>query len=72
MLYVLARHDGTVGKGVFQQWRYLEKKGVPSAVMLFADEGGHVVAMGEHEGFRLEELEDRNPDDASCFAMVQG
>ena len=33
-LYILAREDGTVGQGIYQQWRYLEKRGI-LAVVLF-------------------------------------
>lgn len=47
-LYVLAREDGTVGRGIYQQWRYLTKKGVSSEVLLAGDEETL------HEEFELE------------------
>ena len=28
--YILAREDGTVGLGVWKQWKYLSKRGVPA------------------------------------------
>lgn len=44
-IYVLSREDGTVGKGVYQQWLYLseslsERRGVPAVVLFGGSERG--------------------------------
>lgn len=66
-LYVLAREDGTVGRGIYQQWRYLTKKGVPSEVLLAGDEATF------HEDFGLELLGEKGEEeseDPSYWALV--
>lgn len=65
-VYVLAREDGTVGLGVWKQWKYLSERGVPAQVLF---EGG-----GErsHEAFTLERLEyPKGEEDLARFAMVK-
>lgn len=55
-LYVLAREDGTIGVGVYRQWKRLSKKhGVPATLLL--PDGGAVVEVGPFSVTRLEEAE---------------
>ena len=64
-IYILAREDGTVGLGVWKQWKYLSKRGVPAQVLF---EGG---VEQSHEGFKLERLEaKKGEEDLARFAMV--
>src|SRR3712207_7703922 len=53
-LYVLVREDGTVGLGIYKQWRFLSELAVPSEVF-FA--GGKSAAQG-YEEFVLKRIED--------------
>lgn len=65
-VYILAREDGTVGLGVWKQWKYLSKLGVPAHVLF---EGG-----GEesHEAFTLKRLEaKKGEEDLVRFALVK-
>lgn len=65
-VYVLAREDGTVGLGVWKQWKYLSKRGVPARV-LFEASGDE-----SHEDFSLQRLEyPKSEQDPSRFAMVK-
>lgn len=65
-VYVLAREDGTVGLGVWRQWKYLSKLGVPARVLF---EGA---AEASHEAFSLQRLEaPKGEEDLARFAMVK-
>lgn len=65
-IYILAREDGTVGLGVWKQWKYLSKRGVPARVMF---EGG--VEEQGREAFTLERLEaPKGEEDLARFALV--
>jgi hypothetical protein len=66
-LYVLAREDGTVGKGIFQQWRFLSKKDVPAVVVFESKERAW------YERFSLEIVGARGDgegDDMVRYALV--
>lgn len=54
-VYILAREDGTVGLGIWKQWKYLQKQGVPMALM-FASSGGGSVDVTEYEQFSLKRI----------------
>lgn len=67
--YILARGDGTVGKGVYQQWIHLsERRGVPAVALFGGDERGW------HERFSLEVIgkgEEGEGDDMERYAVVR-
>lgn len=42
-----------MGLGIWKQWKYLKKQGVPM-VLMFASSGGGLVDVTEYEQFRLE------------------
>lgn len=64
-LYILAREDGTVGLGVWKQWKYLSKRGVPAQVLF---EGGGAESS---EDFSLRRLEaSKGEEDQARFAIV--
>ena len=67
-LYVLARADGTVGLGIYKQWRFLSERGVPSAVFF---EGAKETE--GHEDFVLERIEapEGGEEDQARFALVR-
>ncbi len=68
-IYVLAREDGTVGKGVYQQWIHLsERRGVPAVVLFGGNERGW------YERFSLEVVgkrEEGEGDDMERYAVVR-
>lgn len=67
-LYVLAREDGTVGRGIYQQWRWLSGKGVPAVVLFGGNERGW------YERFSLEVVgkrEEGEGDDMARYALVR-
>ena len=64
-LYVLAREDGTVGLGIYKQWRFLSERGVPSEVFF---EGAERVG---YENFALKRIEvPKGEEDLARFALV--
>lgn len=67
--YILTREDGTVGKGVYQQWIHLsERRGVPAVVLFGGDERGW------YERFSLEVVGKRGEgegDDMARYALVR-
>jgi hypothetical protein len=64
-VYILAREDGTLGLGVWKQWKYLSKLGVPAQVLF---EGG---GDKSHEAFTLKRLEaKKGEEDLARFALV--
>lgn len=67
--YILAREDGTVGKGVYQQWIYFsERRGVPAVVLFGGNERGW------YERFSLEVIgrgDGGEGDDMERYAMVR-
>lgn len=63
--YILARKDGTVGLGVWKQWKYASKRGVPAQV--FFEGGGEK----SHDAFTLQRLEaKKGEEDLARFALV--
>ena len=67
-LYVLAREDGTVGLGIYKQWRFLSERAVPSEVF-FA--GAKSAAEEGYEDFRLKRIEvPKGEEDLARFALV--
>ena len=66
-LYVLAREDGTVGLGIYKQWRFLSELAVPSEVF-FA--GAKNTSEG-YEDFDLKRMEvPKGEEDLARFALV--
>jgi len=66
-LYVLAREDGTVGLGIYKQWKFLSERAVPSEVF-FA--GAKSAAQG-YEEFVLKRIEvAKGEEDLARFALV--
>jgi hypothetical protein len=66
-LYVLAREDGTVGLGIYKQWKFLSELAVPSEVFF---EGAKSAEEG-HEDFRLKRIEvPKGEEDPARFALV--
>lgn len=64
-LYILAREDGTVGLGVWKQWKYASKRGVPAQVFF---KGGDDKS---HNAFTLQRLEaKKGEEDLARFALV--
>lgn len=72
LLYVLARHDATVGLGIYKQCRYMQRNNIPM-VLMFADEQGSLAGSGEHEEFGLEKLNTKgsSEQDLGRFALVK-
>src|SRR3712207_5379724 len=68
-LYVLAREDGTVGLGIYKQWRFLSELAVPSEVFF---EGAKKTAEEEgYEDFGLKRIEvAKGEEDLARFALV--
>jgi hypothetical protein len=68
-LYVLAREDGTVGLGIYKQWKFLSERAVPSEVF-FA--GAKSAAEEEgYEDFDLKRIEvAKGEEDPARFALV--
>jgi hypothetical protein len=65
-LYVLAREDGTVGLGIYKQWKFLSERAVPSEVFF----AGAKTAQG-YEDFGLKRIEvAKGEEDAARFALV--
>lgn len=65
LLYVLARDDGTVGLGVFVQWEWLSKRGVPCVAL---PQGGGLE--GEAHEIVLEPIGEKPGEDAVRFARL--
>ena len=64
-LYVLAREDGTVGLGIYKQWKFLSERGVPSEVFF---EGAKIEG---YEDFVLKRIEvPKGEEDLARFALV--
>jgi hypothetical protein len=67
-LYVLAREDGTVGLGIYKQWKFLSERAVPSEVF-FA--GAKSAAEEGYEDFDLKRIEvAKGEEDPARFALV--
>src|SRR3712207_3415762 len=68
-LYVLAREDGTVGLGIYKQWKFLSELAVSSEVF-FA--GAKSAAEEEgYEDFGLKRIEvPKGEEDPARFALV--
>ena len=67
-LYVLAREDGTVGLGIYKQWKFLRELAVPSEVF-FA--GAKSAAEEGYEDFDLKRIEvAKGEEDPARFALV--
>jgi hypothetical protein len=67
-LYVLAREDGTVGLGIYKQWKFLSERAVPSEVF-FA--GAKSAAEEGYEDFGLKRIEvAKGEEDPARFALV--
>jgi hypothetical protein len=68
-LYVLAGEDGTVGLGIYKQWKFLSERAVPSEVF-FA--GAKSAAEKEgYEDFGLKRIEvAKGEEDLARFALV--
>ena len=68
-LYVLAREDGTVGLGIYKQWKFLSELAVPSEVFF---EGAKSAAEEEgYEDFDLKRIEvAKGEEDLARFALV--
>ena len=65
-LYVLAREEGTVGLGIYKQWKFLSELAVPSEVFF---EGANT-SQG-YENFRLKRIEvAKGEEDLARFALV--
>ncbi len=65
-LYVLAREDGTVGLGIYKQWKFLSERAVPSEVFF---EGANT-SQG-YEDFGLKRIEvAKGEEDPARFALV--
>src|SRR3712207_414933 len=65
-LYVLAREDGTVGLGIYKQWKFLSELAVPSEVFF---EGANT-SQG-YENFGLKRIEvPKGEEDLARFALV--
>ncbi len=65
-LYVLAREDGTVGLGIYKQWKFLSERAVPSEVFF---EGANT-SQG-YENFGLKRIEvPKGEEDLARFALV--
>jgi hypothetical protein len=65
-LYVLAREDGTVGLGIYKQWKFLSERAVPSEVFF----AGAETAKG-YEEFVLRRIEvAKGEEDLVRFALV--
>src|SRR3712207_2519333 len=66
-LYVLAREDGTVGLGIYKQWKFLsEQRAVPSEVFF---EGAN--ASQGYEDFGLKRIAvAKGEEDLARFALV--
>ena len=68
-LYVLAREDGTVGLGIYKQWRFLSELAVPSEVF-FAGAKSASAEEG-YEDFDLKRLEvPKGEENLARFALV--
>ncbi len=68
-LYVLAREDGTVGLGIYKQWRFLSERAVPSEV--FFEGAKSAAAEGGYEDFDLKRIEvPKGEEDLARFALV--
>jgi uncharacterized protein (UPF0218 family) len=66
-LYVLAREDGTVGLGIYEQWKFLRERAVPSEVFF---EGAKSAEEG-YEDFDLKRIEvPKGEEDLARFALV--
>ena len=66
-LYVLAREDGTVGLGIYKQWKFLSERAVPSEVFF---EGAKSAEEG-YEDFDLKRIEvPKGEEDLARFALV--
>ena len=64
-LYVLAREDGTIGRGVYKQWHRLsDKHGVPATLLLADGEG-----ISEFGNFAVTVIEESERSD-QVFAVV--
>ncbi len=67
-LYVLAREDGTVGLGIYKQWKFLRERAVPSEVFF---EGAKSAEEGyEDFGLKRIEMPKGEEDPARKFALV--
>ena len=67
-LYVLAREEGTVGLGIYKQWKFLSELAVPSEVF-FA--GAKSAAEEGYEDFDLKRIEvAKGEEDLARFALV--
>ncbi len=67
-VYIVAREDGTVGKGVYHQHRYLQKRDVPLELIF---EGGASLE-DAFQQFALERLAANEKDaDHERYAMVR-
>src|SRR3712207_6687326 len=65
-LYVLAREDGTVGLGIYKQWKFLRERAVPSEVFFAGAKTAH-----GYEDFGLKKLEvAKGEEDPARFALV--
>jgi hypothetical protein len=66
-LYVLAREDGTVGLGIYKQWKFLSERAVPSEVFF----EGAKTSQG-YEEFVLKRIEVAKGEEdlARKFALV--
>ena len=66
-LYVLAREDGTVGLGIYKQWKFLSELAVPSEVFF---EGAKSTEVG-YEDFDLKRIEvAKGEEDPARFSLV--
>ena len=66
-LYVLAREDGTVGLGIYKQWKFLSERAVPSEVFF----AGAKSAEEGYEDFDLKRIEvAKGEEDLARFALV--
>lgn len=72
MLYILVRHDGTVGLGVYKQWKWLKEREVPCSAFIEGRFEGRVSDEPEvAPGFELEVLTGAKGDrDPSRFARL--
>lgn len=70
-VYILAREDGTVGLGIWKQWKYLQKQGV-LMMLMFADAEAKLSEDTEYTDFGVERIEqsEGSEQDLARFALV--